>query len=70
ETRPHFCCLVPERRQEDTTEGGLDVAGQRDKMRGACARLAAAGIQVSLFTDADEAQIKAAAEVGAPFIEI
>ncbi|EAX9069023.1 pyridoxine 5'-phosphate synthase [Salmonella enterica] len=70
ETRPHFCCLVPEKRQEVTTEGGLDVAGQRDKMRDACARLAAAGIQVSLFIDADEAQINAAAEVGAPFIEI
>ncbi|EBW2663067.1 pyridoxine 5'-phosphate synthase [Salmonella enterica subsp. enterica serovar Senftenberg] len=41
ETRPHFCCLVPEKRQEVTTEGGLDVAGQRDKMRDACARLAA-----------------------------
>lgn len=65
-----FCCLVPEKRQEVTTEGGLDVAGQRDKMRDACARLAAAGIQVSLFIDADEAQINAAAEVGAPFIEI
>ncbi len=46
------------------------MAGQRDKMRDACARLAAAGIQVSLFIDADEAQINAAAEVGAPFIEI
>lgn len=63
ETRPHFCCLVPEKRQEVTTEGGLDVAGQRDKMRDACARLAAAGIQVSLFIDADETQINAAAEV-------
>ena len=51
-------------------EGGLDVAGQRDKMRDACKRLADAGIQVSLFIDADEEQIKAAAEVGAPFIEI
>ncbi|MBW9092029.1 pyridoxine 5'-phosphate synthase, partial [Rhizobium wenxiniae] len=70
ETKPHFCCLVPEKRQEVTTEGGLDVAGQRDKMRDACKRLADAGIQVSLFIDADEEQIKAAAEVGAPFIEI
>ena len=70
ETKPHFCCLVPEKRQEVTTEGGLDVAGQRDKMRDACKRLAEAGIQVSLFIDADEGQIKAAAEVGAPFIEI
>src|SRR5699024_12384041 len=64
------CCLVPDKRQEVTTEGGLDVAGQRDKMRDACKRLADAGIQVSLFIDADEEQIKAAAEVGAPFIEI
>lgn len=70
ETKPHFCCLVPEKRQEVTTEGGLDVAGQREKMRDACKRLAEAGIQVSLFIDADEEQIKAAAEVGAPFIEI
>ena len=70
ETKPHFCCLVPEKRQEVTTEGGLDVAGQRDKMRDACKRLADAGILVSLFIDADEEQIKAAAEVGAPFIEI
>ncbi len=66
ETKPHFCCLVPEKRQEVTTEGGLDVAGQRDKMRDACQRLADAGILVSLFIDADEAQIKAAADVGAP----
>ena len=62
ETKPHFCCLVPEKRQEVTTEGGLDVAGQRDKMRDACKRLAEAGIQVSLFIDADEEQIKAAAD--------
>ena len=60
ETKPHFCCLVPEKRQEVTTEGGLDVAGQREKMRDACKRLADAGIQVSLFIDADEEQIKAA----------
>lgn len=44
ETKPHFCCLVPEKRQEVTTEGGTDVAGQRDKMRDACKRLADAGI--------------------------
>ncbi len=47
ETKPHFCCLVPEKRQEVTTEGGLDVAGQRDKMRDACQRLADVGILVS-----------------------
>lgn len=69
-TRPHFCCLVPEKRQEVTTEGGLDVAGQRARMAEAVARLSSAGIQVSLFIDADEAQIAAAAEVGAPYIEI
>ena len=49
ETKPHFCCLVPEKRQEVTTEGGLDVAGQRDKMRDACKRLADAGILVSPY---------------------
>lgn len=63
ETKPHFCCLVPEKRQEVTTEGGLDVAGQRDKMRDACKRLADAGILVSLFIDADDEQIKAAVDV-------
>jgi pyridoxine 5-phosphate synthase len=70
ELRPHFCCLVPEKRQEVTTEGGLDVAGQQDKMRDAVARLSSAGIQVSLFIDPDQVQIAAAAAVGAPFIEI
>jgi len=71
ETKPHFCCLVPEKRQEVTTEGGLDVAGQREKMRDACkCRLADANILVSLFIDADIEQIDAAADVGAPFIEI
>lgn len=58
ETKPHFCCLVPEKRQEVTTEGGLDVAGQRDKMRDACKRLADAGIQVSLFIDAMKSRSK------------
>ncbi|WP_299998289.1 pyridoxine 5'-phosphate synthase [uncultured Cedecea sp.] len=70
ETRPHFCCLVPEKRQEVTTEGGLDVAGQLDKMRDACSRLADAGILVSLFIDADYTQIDAAVAVKAPYIEI
>lgn len=69
-TRPHFCCLVPEKRREVSTEGGLDVAGQRTKVAAAVARLSAAGIQVSLFIDADEAQIAAAAAAGAPYIEI
>lgn len=68
--QPHDCCLVPERRQELTTEGGLDVAGQLPRMRDACARLAEANVRVSLFIDPDEAQIAAAAEVQAPVIEI
>lgn len=69
-TRPEHVCLVPERRQEVTTEGGLEVAGQKPRLREACARLAAAGCRVSLFIDADPAQIEAAAEVGAPCIEL
>jgi len=68
--RPEDCCLVPERREELTTEGGLDVAGQTGRLRDACQRLAAAGVRVSLFIDADPRQIEAAAEVGAPVIEI
>ncbi|MCW8828763.1 MAG: pyridoxine 5'-phosphate synthase [Gammaproteobacteria bacterium] len=68
--RPEDCCLVPERREELTTEGGLDVAGQKERIRDACQRLAEAGVKVSLFIDADPAQIEAAAECGAPAIEI
>jgi pyridoxine 5-phosphate synthase len=68
--RPQDCCLVPERRQELTTEGGLDVAGQKKKISEACRRLADAGIHVSLFIDAEPVQIEAAANVGAPVIEI
>lgn len=68
--QPSDCCLVPERREELTTEGGLDVAGQRDRMRDACSQLAEAQVRVSLFIDADPTQIDAAAEVGAPVIEI
>ena len=64
------CCLVPERRQELTTEGGLDVAGQRQSIEDACRRLGAAGVRVSLFVDADISQIDAAAQCGAPAIEI
>ncbi|SCZ59491.1 pyridoxine 5'-phosphate synthase [Thiohalomonas denitrificans] len=67
---PSDCCLVPERREELTTEGGLDVAGQLPRMREACQRLAEAGVRVSLFIDADPRQIEAAAEVAAPVIEI
>ncbi|HDW7095582.1 pyridoxine 5'-phosphate synthase [Yersinia enterocolitica] len=70
EINPHFCCLVPEKRQEVTTEGGLDVAGQIDKMTVAVNRLSEAGILVSLFIDADMRQIDAAVAVGAPYIEI
>lgn len=70
ELQPHFCCLVPEKRQEVTTEGGLDVAGQIDKITIAVSRLAEAGILVSLFIDADMRQIDAAVTVGAPYIEI
>ncbi|WP_323836973.1 pyridoxine 5'-phosphate synthase [Photorhabdus africana] len=68
--KPEFCCLVPEKRQEVTTEGGLDVIGQKDKVAAAVKRLSDAGILVSLFIDAKHQQIDAASEVGAPFIEI
>jgi pyridoxine 5-phosphate synthase len=70
ELKPGFCCLVPEKRQEVTTEGGLDVAGQIDKMTIAVERLTQAGILVSLFIDADHRQIDAAVAVGASYIEI
>jgi pyridoxine 5-phosphate synthase len=68
--RPQDCCLVPERREELTTEGGLDVAGQLQRITEACTRLAAVGIRVSLFIDADPRQVEAAAQAGAPVIEI
>ena len=68
--RPHDCCLVPERRQELTTEGGLDVVSGFKKISDACRRLADAGARVSLFVDADPDQIEAAARTGAPVIEI
>ncbi|MGE5116438.1 MAG: pyridoxine 5'-phosphate synthase, partial [Betaproteobacteria bacterium] len=67
-TRPQHVCLVPERRLEVTTEGGLDVAGQLARVRDACARLAAARCRVSLFIDADARQVEAAAAAGAPCI--
>jgi pyridoxine 5-phosphate synthase len=67
---PQDVCIVPERREERTTEGGLEVVGQRDRVASAVRRLADAGIRVSLFVAPDEAQIAAAAEVGAPVIEI
>ena len=68
--RPHAACLVPERREERTTEGGLDVAGQREALREAVARLTESDIRVSLFIAADPEQIDAAALVGAPVVEI
>ncbi len=68
--RPAHCCLVPEKREELTTEGGLDVITHRKKIREACKRLSDAGIEVSLFIDADPRQIDMAAELGAPAIEI
>ncbi|MBO9489302.1 pyridoxine 5'-phosphate synthase [Endozoicomonas sp. G2_1] len=68
--KPAFVCLVPEKREELTTEGGLDVAGQLDKITDAVARLSAQGIATSLFIDADKAQIDAAAASNAPYIEI
>jgi pyridoxine 5-phosphate synthase len=68
--KPHAACIVPERRQERTTEGGLDAAGQQDSLRAVVAQLADAGIRVSLFIAADPAQIEAAVKVGAPVIEI
>jgi pyridoxine 5-phosphate synthase len=68
--RPHDVCLVPERRMELTTEGGLDVAGQFERVREACELLGGAGIRVSLFIDADAVQIDAAKAAGAPVIEL
>ena len=70
QTQPDFCCLVPEKRQEVTTEGGLDVVGNEVKVADAIKRLSLAGIKVSLFIDPDHEQINAADRVGAPFIEI
>jgi pyridoxine 5-phosphate synthase len=69
-TKPHAVCLVPERRQELTTEGGLDVVGQHNMLAPFIARLNDAGIRVSLFIAADPAQIEMAAKLRAPVIEI
>ena len=68
--KPEDICLVPEKREELTTEGGLDVAGQKEWLSKVCTRLAEAGCRVSLFIDPDEEQILAAKEVGAPVIEL
>lgn len=70
EVSPQDVCLVPERREELTTEGGLDVAGQFEKARAACDILGEAGIRVSLFIDPDILQIEAAKSAGAPVVEI
>ncbi len=68
--RPHASCLVPERREEVTTEGGLDAAGQRDALGPRIAALRDTGIRVSLFIDPEPIQLRAAAELGAPVIEL
>src|SRR6476660_3164100 len=69
-TAPHAACLVPDRREERTTEGGLDVAGQHEALASVIGRLRAAGIRVSLFIAAEPRQIQAAVAIGAPVIEI
>lgn len=68
--QPSDCCLVPEKRQELTTEGGLDVKGQQDRIRSACTQLAENGIRTSLFIDPDVEQLDAAASAGAPVVEL
>ena len=68
--KPRYVCLVPEKREERTTEGGLDVAGQLPRVREVCSRLAAAGIEVSLFVDPDMKQLEACVASGAPHLEI
>lgn len=69
-TLPHAACIVPERRAEVTTEGGLDAAGQIATLRPIVRRLLDAGIRVSLFVDPDERQLEAASELGAPVVEL
>lgn len=68
--QPECVCLVPEKREELTTEGGLDVVGQEQRVASACERLARLGAEVSLFIDPDRSQIDAAARCGAPVIEL
>ena len=70
QVRPEDCCFVPERRQEVTTEGGLDAAGQEARMKDAAGRLAGQGIRVALFIDPEPRQVEAAARIGAPAIEL
>ncbi len=68
--RPHAACIVPEKREERTTEGGLDAAGNIDRLKPFCEELAAAGIRVSLFIEPEARQIDAALTLGAPVIEL
>lgn len=70
DVRPEDCCLVPERREELTTEGGLDVVGQLERVSQAVARLSDAGIRVSLFIDPEAEQLQAAKASGAPVVEL
>ncbi len=68
--RPHAACIVPEKREERTTEGGLDAVGQHNHLKPMIARLGDAGIRVSLFVEADERQLEAAVALGAPVVEL
>ena len=68
--KPEFVCIVPEGREEVTTEGGLDVVGNRDRVRTCVEAMNAAGIKASLFLDPDEPQIELSAKLGAPFVEL
>lgn len=68
--RPHAACIVPEKREERTTEGGLDVAGQTERLRSMVGRLSEAGIRVSMFIEADPRQLDAARAIGAPVVEL
>jgi pyridoxine 5-phosphate synthase len=70
EVRPADVCLVPEKRTEVTTEGGLDVLGQQDSLKKICEQLGQAGIRVSLFIDPEPEQLEAAVRVGAPVVEL
>lgn len=70
QTRPHACCLVPEKRSERTTEGGLDVTGQHEKLKLATAELKRAGVRVSLFVEPSAQSLEAAVAIGAPVVEL
>ena len=70
ELKPNACCLVPEKREERTTEGGLDVAGQEQELAAFIAPLKQAGIRISLFIDAELAQLQASARIGADIVEL